>query len=83
MLPSERGSPAKPPSNYDPRWGRYPGAAMLACRKLGELRQTKHYYLGIPSRSCYCVPMFCVLAPEARIFDLLLPETHRGRPPTP
>ena len=38
---------------------------MLACRKLGDLRQTGYYYLSIPSGSCYCAPMICVLVPEA------------------
>ena len=37
---------------------------MLACRKLGDLRQTGYYYLSIPSGSCYCAPMICVLAPD-------------------
>jgi hypothetical protein len=44
------------PGNYGPRWGD-PGAVMLACRKLGDLQQTKHYYPSIPCRSCYCAPM--------------------------
>ena len=40
------------------------GPCMLACRKLGDLRQTGYYYLSIPSGSCYCAPMICVLAPD-------------------
>ena len=53
------------PGNYGPRWGD-PGAVMLACRKLGDLQQTKHYYPSIPSGSCYCAPMICVLVPQGR-----------------
>ena len=59
-------------SNYGPRWGD-PGAVCLPAAN-GDQRQTGYYYLSIRSRSCYCAPMICFLAPEARILFFLVRE---------